>query len=76
MRNYFDLIIERDQCAQFIDDIDNVANLPEQLITNLRAVFKYVQKAGLKLFMAKCHFRTKQVDFLRRTLRPNGETPQ
>ena len=76
MREYSDPVIEADQCAQYADDIGIAANSPEQLTTNLRAVFKCIQNAGLKFSMAKCHFGTKEVVFLGRTVAPNAVTPQ
>ena len=35
-----------------------------------------IRNAGLKLSMSKCHFGVKQVDFLGRTITPNGVAPQ
>ena len=44
----------------------------EQLIKNTRAVFKCIRKAGLKLTTEKCHFGVTQVEFLGRTITPDG----
>ena len=44
--------------------------------TNIKTVFEYIQNAGLKLTMSKCHFGVKQVDFLGRTITPEGVAPQ
>ena len=52
--------MKADQGAQFIDDIGISANFPDQLITNLGAVFECFQKAVLNLCMAKCHFEEKE----------------
>ena len=52
-----------DQCFRYVD-IGIAVNSPEQLFTELRAVFKCIQKVGLKLSMAKRHFRSKEVDSL------------
>ena len=73
---YFDPVIKADQCAQYVDNIGIAANTTEQLIKNLRAVFHCVQKAGLKLSMAKCHFRVKEVDFFGRTITTKGVATQ
>ena len=62
--------------AQYVDDIGIAANTPEQLIKNLRAVFQYLRKAGLKLSMAKCHFGVQEVDFFVRTITTKGVAPQ
>ena len=76
MREYLDTVIKADQCAQYVDDIGIAANTTEQLIKNIRAVFKCIRKAGLKLTIEKCHFGVTQVDFLGRTITPNGIAPQ
>ena len=76
MREYLNPIITANQGAQYVDDICIATNSPQRLTTNLRAVFKSIQNTGLKFFMAKCHFGTNEVDFLGRTVTPNGDTPQ
>ena len=76
MREYLDTVIKADQCAQYVDDIGIAANTTEQLIKNIRAVFKCIRKAGLKLTIEKCHFGVSQVEFLGRTITPNGIAPQ
>ena len=48
----------------------------DHLIANLRATFKCIQEAGLKLTMHKCHFGAKEIDFLGRTITPKGVKPQ
>ena len=52
------------------------ANDADHLIANLRATFKCIQEAGLKLTMHKCHFGAKEIDFLGRTITPQGVKPQ
>ena len=76
IREYLDPVIKADQCAQYVDVIDIAANTPEQLIKNLRAVFPFLRKAGLKLCMAKCHFGVQEVEFLGRTITTKGVAPQ
>ena len=76
MREYLDTVIKADQCAQYVDDIGIAANTTEQLIKNIRAVFKCIRKAGLKLTIEKCHFGVTQVEFLGRTITSNGIAPQ
>ena len=76
IREYLDPVIKVDQCAQYVDDIGVAANTPEQLIKHLRAVFQCLQKAGLKLSMAKCHFGIQEVNFLGRTISTKGVAPQ
>ena len=76
MREYLDKVIKADQCAQYFDDIGIAANTAEQLIRNLRATFQCIRTAGLKLTMHKCHFGAKEIDFLGRTITPEGVRPQ
>ena len=75
MREYLDSVIKADQCAKYVDDIGIAANNAEQLAPNITEVFKCIRKAGLKLTMSKCHFGVKQVDFLGRTITPQGFAP-
>ena len=76
MREYLDKVIKADQCAQYVDDIGIAANDADHLIANLRATFKCIQEAGLKLTMHKCHFGAKEIDFLGRTITPQDVKPQ
>ena len=76
MREYLDPVVKADQCAQYVDDIGIAANSAPELIRNIKAVFACVRKAGLKLSMEKCHFGVRQVDFLGRTISPEGVAPQ
>ena len=76
MREYLDKVIKADQCAQYVDDIGIAANDVDHLMTNLRATFKCIQEAGLKLTMHKCHFGAREIDFLGRTITPQGVKPQ
>ena len=76
MREYLDKVIKTDQCAQYVDDIGIAANTAEQLIRNLRATFQCIRTAGHKLTMHKCHFGAKEIDFLGRTITPEGVRPQ
>ena len=76
MREYLDKVIEADQCAQYVDDIGIAANDAHHLIADLRAFFKCIQEAGLKLTMHKCHFGATEIDFLGRTITPQNVKPQ
>ena len=64
LREYLDTVIKADQWAQNVDDIGIAANTTDQLIKNIRAVFKSIRKAGLHLTIEKCHFGGTQVNFL------------
>ena len=76
MREYLDRVIKADQCAQYVDDIGIAANDAEHLIKNLRATFECIIEAGLKLTMHKCHFGATEIEFLGRTITPEGVKPQ
>ena len=76
MREYLDTVIKADQCAQYVDHLGIAANTTEQLIRNIRAVFKCIRKAELKLTIEKCHFGVTQIEFLGRTITPHGVAPQ
>ena len=75
MREYLDRVIKADQCAQYVD-IGVAATDANQLIVNLRATFQCIREAGLKLSMHKCHFGATEIDFLGRTITPEGVKPQ
>ena len=47
-----------------------------QLIRNIRAVFECIRQAGLKLSIDKCHFGVTEVEFLGRTITPQGIAPK
>ena len=76
MREYLDPVVKADQCAQYVDDIGIAANNATDLTRNIRAVFKCIRQAGLKLTIEKCHFGVRQVEFLGRTISPGGISPQ
>ena len=76
MRDYLDPVVKADQCAQYVDDIGIAANKATDLTRNIRAVFKCIRQAGLKLTIEKCHFGVRQVEFLGRTISPDGISPQ
>ena len=76
MRKYLDPVVKADQYAQHVDDIGMAANNATDLTRNTRAVFKYFGQAGLKLTIEKCYFGVRQVEFLGRTLSPEGFSAQ
>ena len=76
MREYLDRASKADQCAQYVDDTGIAANDTKHLCISIKTVFECFRNAGLKLSISKCHFRVKQVDFLGRTITPNGVTSQ
>ena len=68
MREYLDLVVKANQCAQYVDDIGVAANNNTYHTQNIRAVFKRIRLVGLKLTFEKCHFGVTQVEFLGRTI--------
>ena len=76
MREYLDPVVKGDQCAQYVDDIGIAANNATDLTRNIRAEFNCIRQAGLKLTIEKFHFRVRQVEFLGRTISPEGILPQ
>ena len=71
-----DPVVTDDQCAQYVDDIGIAANNATDLTRNIRAVFKCIRQAGLKPTIEKCHFGVRKVEFLGRTISPEGISPQ
>ena len=64
MRGYLDTVIKADQCAQYVDDIEIATNTTEQLIKNIRAVFRCIRKAGLKLTIENATLESPKWNFL------------
>ena len=76
MSEYLDPVVKADQCAQYVDDIGIAAYNATDLTRNIRAVFMCNCPAGLKLIIVKCHFGVRQIDFLGRTISPEGKSLQ
>ena len=76
MRKKLDPVVKADQCAQYVDDIGIAANNATDLTRNIRAVFKCIRQAGLKLTTEKSLFEVRQVEFLGRTISTEGISPQ
>ena len=76
MRVYLNPVVKADQCAQYVDDIGIAANNATDLTRNIRAVFKCIRQAVLKLAIEKWHFGVRQIEFLGRTFTPEGISPQ
>ena len=76
MREYLDKVIKADQCAQYVDNIGIAANDADHLIKNLKATFECIRHAGPKLTRNKCHFGATEVDFLGKTITPEGVKPR
>ena len=73
MREYLAPVVKADQCAQYVAVIIGIeANNATDLTRNIRSVFKCNRQVRLKLTFEKCHFGVRQVEFLRRTISPEG----
>ena len=76
VREYLDPVVKADQCAQYVNDFGIAANNATDLTRNTRAAFKCIRKARLKLIIENCHFGVRKVDFLGRTISPEGISRQ
>ena len=72
MREYLNPVVEADQCAQYADDIGIAANNATDLTRSIRAVFKCIRLAALKMTIEKCHFGIRQIEFQGRTISSEG----
>ena len=50
--------------------------LQPMMLRNIRAIFKCIRQAGLKLTIEKCHFGVRHVEFLGRTISSEGVLQQ
>ena len=73
---YLGPVVKADHCAKYVDDIGIAANNATDPTRNIRAVFRCIRRAGLKLTIEKCHFGVRQVELLGRTISPEGISPQ
>ena len=76
MREHLDQVFKADQCSQYVDEIGIAASNATELTRNIRAIFKCIRQAGLKLTIEKCHFGVKQIAWLGRTISSEGVSPQ
>ena len=76
MRKYLVPVVKADQCAQYVVDIGIAANNARDLTRNIRAVFKCIRDAGLKLTIEKCRFGVRENEFLGRTISSEGVLPK
>ena len=75
MRKYLYPCIVADQCFQYVDDLGTAAATFEEFATNLEAIFKCVEKTGLKFTPGKCEFGLKEMTFLGNTITSEGVLP-
>ena len=75
IREHLDAVVKADQCAQYVDDIGIAANNATDLTRNIRAVFKGIRQAGLKLANENRHIGVRRFKFLGRTMSSEGVSP-
>ena len=75
MREYLDPVVKADHCSQNVDDIGMAVNNATDLTRNIRAISKCIRRTGLNLTIEKCHVGVRQVQFLGRTISPEGISP-
>ena len=61
VRNYLEPCLSVNVCTQFMNDIRCGVESVEQLIPNLRLIFKCLRRSGLKLSPEKCVFGSEKV---------------
>ena len=76
IREYLDQVVKPDGCAQSVSVVGFAANNATDFSRNIRATFKCIRQTGLQLKFKKCHFGVRQVEFLGRTISPEGISPQ
>ena len=76
MREYWDPVVKADQCAHYVDDIGITANNAPDLTQKIRAVFKCIRHAGLKLTIEQWHLGVGQVESLGKMISPERISPQ
>ena len=76
MREYVDRVVKADKYAQYVDDIEIATHNAEEMKTNMREDFECVREAGLRMTMTKCQFGAKELEFLGRTVSPEGIVTQ
>ena len=70
MREYLDPVVKADQFAQYVDDIGIEANNAKDLTRNIRAVFKCIRHAGLKLTIEIATSESGKLNFLEEPFHP------
>ena len=76
VRNYLEPCLSANICTQLMDDIGSGAESVEQLIPNLRPIFKCLRRSGLKLSPEKCVFGSEKVSFLGNVITKEGLRPE
>ena len=76
MREYLDPVVKAHQCVQYVDNMGIATNNATDLTWNIRAVFKCIRQAGLKLTIENGLFGVRQVEFLGRAISLEGISRQ
>ena len=75
-RFYLEPYFSANVCTQFMEDIGCGVESVEQLIPNLRLIFKCLRRSGLKLSPEKCVVRSEKVCFLGNVITKDGLQPK
>ena len=75
MRKYLYPCIVAEQCFQYVDDLGTAAKTFEEFVTKIEAIFKCVEKTGLRFTPGKCEFGIKEMTFLGTTISSEGMSP-
>ena len=57
IREYLDPVIKADPSAQYVENIGVAVETPQQLVKNLRTVFRWLRRAGVELPNATVGYR-------------------
>lgn len=75
MRQYLDPCIAADRCFQYVDDVGTASLTADEQVENLQAIFKCIDKSGLRLTMKKCEFGLPKIQFLGNSITSQGLSP-
>ena len=76
VRNYLETCLSANVCTQFMDDIVCGVESLEQHLPNLRVIFKFLRKSGIKLSTEKCVFGSEKVSFFGNVITKEGLQPE
>ena len=76
MREYLDPVVKADQCAQYANHIEIAVNNATDLTRKIWAVSKCIRQEGLQLTIEKYRKGVRQVEFIGRTISPEGISPK
>ena len=75
VRDYLDLVLKADRCAQYVDDKRIAVNTSKEVFENIEVVFQRIELEALKLLLKKCTFGYHKTDFLEKRIRKQKLAP-